>query len=289
MMHPMKLLLLILATSVAFANIDHLPEDRVYTAADSGYKLNYQTKSILRSGKYALTFDDGPHITRTPIILDALKKYNAKATFFIITERLNDQTYPIFKRMLDEGHIVASHGDVHHNSNTISSKKFKQNIITSFTKLNYYMKKAGYSFDKFYYRFPYAAYGKASTYHHINSLKEVSQSLFGKNCLHFAFWDIDSGDWISNMKPEHLLSNMKANEFGGYEYTYKTVNGQIKIVKKEITHPKQGGVLIFHDIQERTVVMMDKILKFYQDNNLDIIPLDTIEEFAPVEGCKLKI
>jgi len=40
----------------------------------------------------ALTFDDGPHPVYTPQILDILKKYDARATFFVI--RKNAEQYP---------------------------------------------------------------------------------------------------------------------------------------------------------------------------------------------------
>jgi peptidoglycan-N-acetylglucosamine deacetylase len=59
-----------------------------------------------------LTFDDGPHPIATPFILDQLKKYNAKGTFFCIGK--NVVTHPdIYKRILDEGHTVGNHTQDH--------------------------------------------------------------------------------------------------------------------------------------------------------------------------------
>ena len=63
----------------------------------------------------AITFDDGPHPIITPKVLDTLKKYNAKATFFIIGE--NAQRYPeIVKRIADEGHNIGNHSFYHRSS-----------------------------------------------------------------------------------------------------------------------------------------------------------------------------
>ncbi len=63
----------------------------------------------------ALTFDDGPHPVYTPKILDILKKYDIKATFFTVGENVVDHP-DIVKRCLDEGHEIAnhtfSHGDL---------------------------------------------------------------------------------------------------------------------------------------------------------------------------------
>lgn len=63
----------------------------------------------------ALTFDDGPHPEITPQILDLLKKYNAKATFFCIGQHA-EKNPKILKRILEEGHEVGSHSYSHKNT-----------------------------------------------------------------------------------------------------------------------------------------------------------------------------
>ena len=56
----------------------------------------------------ALTFDDGPHSKYTPIILDILDKYNAKATFFVIGK--NAQEHPdIVLEEFTRGHEIGKH------------------------------------------------------------------------------------------------------------------------------------------------------------------------------------
>ena len=60
----------------------------------------------------AITFDDGPHITNTPKILEISKEYDAHITFFMLG--LNIERYPELVRLvLDEGHQVASHSYNH--------------------------------------------------------------------------------------------------------------------------------------------------------------------------------
>jgi len=59
-----------------------------------------------------LTFDDGPDRTNTPKILDILKKYNAKATFFMLESNMRNNP-DIVKRMKEEGHTVGLHGVTH--------------------------------------------------------------------------------------------------------------------------------------------------------------------------------
>ena len=61
--------------------------------------------------KLYLTFDDGPHPTITPQVLEILKKFNAKATFFCIGNNVNKykETFELIKK---EGHSVGNHPDV---------------------------------------------------------------------------------------------------------------------------------------------------------------------------------
>jgi peptidoglycan/xylan/chitin deacetylase (PgdA/CDA1 family) len=61
------------------------------------------------------TFDDGPYPGRTEKILDVLKKYDVKATFFVNGARIarNPATYTIVQRVLQEGHKLGNHNWAH--------------------------------------------------------------------------------------------------------------------------------------------------------------------------------
>ncbi len=59
-----------------------------------------------------LTFDDGPSANVTPQILDVLKKYRVKATFFVLGH-LVDKNPEIIQRMANEGHAIANHTYTH--------------------------------------------------------------------------------------------------------------------------------------------------------------------------------
>ncbi len=72
---------------------------------------------ILRMGKgtakrVALTFDDGPDRTYTPVVLDILRDKGIKATFFLIGKRVQENPRTA-KRIADEGHLIGNHGYSH--------------------------------------------------------------------------------------------------------------------------------------------------------------------------------
>jgi cellulose synthase/poly-beta-1,6-N-acetylglucosamine synthase-like glycosyltransferase/peptidoglycan/xylan/chitin deacetylase (PgdA/CDA1 family)/spore germination protein YaaH len=67
-----------------------------------------------RKHTVALTFDDGPDATWTPMILDTLQSRDATATFFVIGE--NAELHPaLLRRILREGHEIGNHTFTHPN------------------------------------------------------------------------------------------------------------------------------------------------------------------------------
>lgn len=281
-------LLTLLSTTAALAR--QYPEVRNYDSADRGFR-QYQATSVHRTGQFALTYDDGPHISRTPRLLDLLKLHKVKATFFVVTSRITEQTFPIVKRMLDEGHIVASHGREHLNSNEITDSVWRQNLTASLNTLKSVYERAGHDWNGYYYRFPYAAYGTRSEYHHMNSLQAVSNQLFGDNCLQFAFWDVDSNDWVPSMTPEDIFQTLRAHNEGGRYFGFRTVRnsqGQVTYVKvpQEMTNPPQGGVILMHDIHERTLEGTRLFLEYVKKEGLKITSLPEIQEYAIQRECR---
>src|SRR5919112_1018908 len=56
----------------------------------------------------ALTIDDGPDPISTPVILAELRRQGARATFFVITERITGQEH-LVRTMTAEGHELGNH------------------------------------------------------------------------------------------------------------------------------------------------------------------------------------
>ncbi|KAF3021914.1 hypothetical protein E8E14_006922 [Neopestalotiopsis sp. 37M] len=97
----------------------------------------------VNAGDIAMTFDDGPW-NYTSDLLDKLKKYNAKATFFIAGNNIgkghiNDPSLPwraIIQRMAAEGHQVASHTWSHQNFSDVTATQARNQVLWNEIALN---------------------------------------------------------------------------------------------------------------------------------------------------------
>jgi len=75
----------------------------------------------------ALTFDDGPHPTHTPRLLDILARYDVKATFYVIGTMV--RRYPeILHRIVAEGHEVGNHTWAHPTLSRLGNQSFLREI-----------------------------------------------------------------------------------------------------------------------------------------------------------------
>jgi peptidoglycan/xylan/chitin deacetylase (PgdA/CDA1 family) len=139
-----------------------------------------------------LSFDDGPHPQATPFVLDTLKQYNAKASFFCIGK--NVQTFPeIYKRILLEGHAVGNHTHNHLNGWKTNDAGYFDNI-----------KQAAQYIDSGMFRPPY---GRITRF----QAKHIQQKLG----LQIIMWSVLSGDFDINISPTKCLQNVKRNAENG--------------------------------------------------------------------------
>lgn len=74
-----------------------------------------------------MTFDDGPIPEVTPWVLDLLRKYNAKATFFCIGENVKKNP-AIFQRIADDGHTIGNHTYNHRNGWQVPNEHYFNNV-----------------------------------------------------------------------------------------------------------------------------------------------------------------
>jgi len=144
------------------------------------------------------TFDDGPHPEATPFVLDTLKQYNAKGTFFCIGK--NVAAHPdIHKRILNEGHAVGNHTFDHLNGWKTPDQEYIKNIGEA---RNY--------IDSKLFRPPYGRITKFQI-----RLLTASENVKQKTVFKIIMWDVLSGDFDMSSSAEKCVKNVTSNAEAG--------------------------------------------------------------------------
>lgn len=151
-----------------------------------------------------LTFDDGPSSEVTDQILDILKNYNIKATFFVIGQ--NAQYYPeILKRIHEEGHSIGIHTYDHNYKKIYSSPdNLQQDIENCLQGIRDIL---GEDFNTNLYRFPGGSYRKNKEIF-INRIEEMG--------LIYYDWNALNGDAEGKNPSESYLINRFNETSNGY-------------------------------------------------------------------------
>ncbi len=182
-----------------FGNYRKLVE--VPTGATSNLSLNVlgtATESAITNGakKVYLTFDDGPNSLYHPMILDILKRYSVKATFFLVGKN-SQANLDIVKRTLTESHKIGNHSFTHPflpqltNAGIFNEISQTDEILKNLIGTNITM-----------FRPPY---GGINLY-----VKQAADSLHLKLFL----WDVDPRDW-SEPPVDELVRRVVSNTKDG--------------------------------------------------------------------------
>ena len=212
---------------VGNASIEELQQYDAYYAQDTDEKNIY------------LTFDCGYENGNTEIILDALKKHNAPATFFVVGNFLS--TSPeIVKRMISDGHIVGNHSYHHPDMSQISS-------IDSFSKelqelSDLYKETTGQEMKK-YYRPPQGKYSETN----LKMAKDLGYKTF--------FWSLAYVDWYQDNQPSK-------------EEAFDKLLNRI--------HP--GAIVLLHSTSSTNAQILDELLGKWEEMGYQFRSLDYLVE-----------
>ncbi len=144
------------------------------------WRINTQEKVLF------LTFDDGPHPQATTFVLDQLRQFNAKATFFCIGK--NVKSFPdIYSRILAEGHKTGNHTYDHLNGWKAKDREYLANIA-----------EAKIYIDSELFRPPY---GRITNF----QVRQLKLPAYG---LKTVMWTILSGDFDPGITKEKCLANV---------------------------------------------------------------------------------
>lgn len=186
-----------------------------------------------------LTFDAGYENGNTEPILDALKKHNATATFFVVGHYL--ETAPeLIKRMVEEGHTVGNHTYHHPDMSSISDKAAFAKEMDDVAAL--YQEITGQEMT-LYYRPPQGKYSREN----LQMAREMGYTTF--------FWSLAYVDWYQDQQPTH-------------EEAFQKLTSRI--------HP--GAIVLLHSTSQTNGEIMDELLTKWEEMGYTFRPLSELVE-----------
>lgn len=207
------------------ATADELKKYDAYYIGDTNRKVIY------------LTFDAGYENGHTAKILDALKKHDVKATFFLVGNYIKSCPEMV-NRMLEEGHTVANHTYSHPDMSAISSK---EEFLKELTRLEEAFKEAtGKEMAKFY-RPPQGKFSRKN----LQMAKDLGYKTF--------FWSLAYVDWYNDRQPTK-------------EEAFKKLLGRI--------HP--GAIVLLHSTSKTNADIMDELISRWKEMGYSFSSLEEL-------------
>lgn len=210
----------------------------IFTVIGSFYiTWNYHLKAIhkatITEKKIALTFDDGPNETYTPLVLELLAKYDAVATFFCIGKHI-EQHSDLVKEIVSQGHVIGNHSYSHSNF-----------------------------FD---------FYGTKKVIAELKKTDELVSNIIGKKMNLFR-----PPYGVTNPSIAKAIKHSKHQVIGWNVRSLDTVvKDPKKCIDRIIPKIKPGAIVLLHDSHENSIVILEQLLIFLQNNNYQTVSLETL-------------
>lgn len=218
------------------------------TKAEEPAKIN----PVKSSGKKVyLTFDDGPS-SNTDQILDILKDYDVKATFFVVG-KTDERSVKAYQRIVEEGHTLAMHSYSHKYDEIYESKEA---FARDLNFLQEYLYETTGVWPRIY-RFPG---GSSNTVSKVD-MQELIEYLTDIGITYFD-WNVASGDAVSRTLPAETI-----------------VNNCLSGIEKQ-----KESVILMHDASNKgtTIEALPQIIEAIQEQgDAELLPIT--DETVPVQ------
>lgn len=218
------------------------------TKAEEPAKIN----PVKSNGKKVyLTFDDGPS-SNTDQILDILKDYDVKATFFVVG-KTDERSVKAYQRIIEEGHTLAMHSYSHRYDEIYESKEAFARDLNS---LQEYLYETTGVWPRIY-RFPG---GSSNTVSKVD-MQELIEYLTDIGITYFD-WNVASGDAVSRTLPAETI-----------------VNNCLSGIEKQ-----KESVILMHDASNKgtTIEALPRIIEAIQEQeDAELLPIT--DETVPVQ------
>lgn len=190
------------------------------------YLVYADLKKADRGCEIALTFDDGPSSSNTPVLMDILDSYDVKATFFMVGQNIGPNE-TLVNRMIRDQHKIGTHSWNHADLRKLSTDSAINSQIDKAQNLlaQVYSRYTGEELDYKFFRYPYGAMTSRLNTHLV------------KNRYFNFFWSIDSLDWKYKNDTVTLFRHMMSQ-----------------------LNSKKGGIALFHDIHKVNHIVIPKFL-----------------------------
>lgn len=187
------------------------------TASDAegqqyGWKINVKRTAYI-------TIDDWPN-NNTPIILDILKKYDIKATFFLVGQRIH---HDLYQRIIDEGHAIGNHTRTHNLKDVYQSSA---SLVRSVELMDEWLAEKFNVTPTKLFRFPGGYYGRNNS--QLGAYLELTKrgyKIFDWTCF---------VDDINHSDPDVIMNLFK-----------KTLNDDVEII---LMHNSQTVASLLEDV-----------------------------------------
>lgn len=192
-----------------------------------------------------LTFDDGPG-KYTEELLDILKKYNVKATFFV-TNQFTKYT-PLIKREYEEGHAIGVHTLTH----KWSIYRSVETYVKDFNDMNDLIEKYTGKRSTIF-RFPGGSSNTVSRKYATGVVSAIRNKMNNYGYVYFD-WNVDSED-------------------AAYASSKRIYDNVVREINK-----RKYSVILMHDIKKNTVDVMEDIINYALANGFTF---EVLTENAP--------
>lgn len=187
---------------------------------------------------WSLTFDDGPGATTSKKVLSNLETHGLKATFFQLTSKAKELP-AVAKAIREAGMELASHSYTHRQTPKLALDQRQWEIQTAASDLGDIHQR-----PMKFYRLPYGA-GVSNP--------DIRTRIAKANLIH-VFWSVDTLDWMAQAPSEIVERTLK----------------QMKASRQD------AGVILFHDIHERTVIASEEVMRYLKQDSRRVCTLEEI-------------
>lgn len=206
-----------------------------------------ESKTTASNGKSIayLTFDDGPS-SITNSVLDILKKYNVKATFFVINSGSYNKT--TLQREVNEGHTIGLHAYDH---NYAIAYKDDNSYLDGIDKLRAKVK-ADTGFDSHYIRFPGGSSNTISKRYSKGIMSRITKTAKQRGYKYYD-WNVDDDDAGRARTADDCYNN----------------------VVRELS-PNRSNIVLMHDFGTNKKILdaLPRIIEYCQKNGYTMLPID---------------